>query len=102
MTASQHGGLPNIHATLGPAVDTPPEKLRCNDVNPKNKKQGVYRRRVAGTPGSAGATTMEGDRMSASDLAAKKMLLPFIDKLAFIEIALAEVNRFTSTYLSAS
>lgn len=31
-------------------------------------------------------------RMSATELAAKKMLLPYIDKLAFIEIALAQVS----------
>lgn len=32
------------------------------------------------------------ERMSAADLAAKKMLLPFISELSFIEIALAAVS----------
>lgn len=39
-----------------------------------------------------GATADEG-RMTAADLAAKKMLLPFIKDLSFIEIALEEVRK---------
>lgn len=31
-------------------------------------------------------------RMDAADLAAKKLLLPFINELSFVEIALAEVG----------
>lgn len=37
--------------------------------------------------------TAEAGRMSAADLAAKKLLLPFIDELSFIEISLAEVTQ---------
>lgn len=38
-----------------------------------------------------------GARMEVSQLAAKKMLLPYMDKLSFIEIALAQVGRIKWT-----
>lgn len=36
---------------------------------------------------------MVNERMKPADLAAKKMLLPFINELSFVEIALEEVSR---------
>lgn len=48
--------------------------------------------RPAGSEGLGGPETTDSARMTASELAAKKMLLPYIDKLSFIEIALAQVN----------
>ena len=49
-------------------------------------------RRQGLTSRSAKRPGTEAKRMSAAELAAKKMLLPFIDELAFIEISLAEVT----------
>lgn len=38
------------------------------------------------------AGRLDASNMDTTELAAKKMLLPYIDKLAFIEIALAQVS----------
>lgn len=43
-------------------------------------------------PGLSRELAGEGERMSPRGLAAKKMILPFMDKLAFIDIALAQVR----------
>lgn len=68
-------------------MGTPPAKQVVDEVG---SRQGG-RRRVVATSGTAGETGMEVERLSAADLAAKKMLLPFLNKLSLIEIALEEV-----------
>lgn len=59
------------------AVDTPVRAARLSPGR-KAKQKGVV-----------GETE---ERMNAAELAAKKMLLPFINELSFIEIALAAVS----------
>lgn len=93
------GGFRRVSQPLsqGPAVGTPPEH-----DNRRRRPQGNggsrndQRRRPVAAAGSPEemrrAGRSDASRISTTELAAKKMLLPYIDKLAFIEIALAQVS----------
>lgn len=105
----QYDNLPNIVqpaavSRQGPAVDTPPERRR-RDETPGSGQGERRRRQQPITPAAAMAAgslagrktrqeepIVETERMNPADLAAKKMLLPFINELSFIEIALEEVR----------
>ena len=88
-------------------MDTPPEKRRRGERNTSSRdKRGRPQEQVATadaplkaarlSPGrqaqKRGVVGNAEERMSPADLAAKKMLLPFINELSFIEIALAAVS----------
>lgn len=102
--ALQCDSLPHIvqpaaASQRGPAVDTPPEKRHQGEKNGSTQGERGRRRQqaVAVTPAAAaaavaGSTVGVDERMNPADLAAKKMLLPFINELSFIEIALEEVR----------
>lgn len=72
-----------------------------DDVSPETVAPGALQNsghgRRAVTPDNSGewrnrGRDMEGGKMEALELAARKVLLPYIDKLSFIEIALAQVK----------
>lgn len=112
MGAALHSeSLPNIvppaaASQRGPAIDVPPDKWRQDEKH--GSRQGERGRRqqaVVATPVAAAGSMVgrEGrqqesvrvdERMNPADLAAKKMLLPFINELSFIEIALGEVREW--------
>ncbi|CAB1110918.1 unnamed protein product [Ectocarpus sp. CCAP 1310/34] len=109
---TQYNSLPNIieaspTPSQGPAVDTPPEKRRRGERNASSQgERGRPQEQVVtvDTPVKAarlspgrkaqknGLVGETEERMSAADLAAKKVLLPFINELTFIEIALAAAS----------
>lgn len=104
---SQYDSLPNIARApgQGSVVGTPPEKRRRDEEggSSRGKRRGQEHTAAAAAPAAAaspsarrgaqktGAAGAEGG-MDAAELAAKKLLLPFINELSFVEIALAEVG----------
>lgn len=100
---AQYGNLPNIAqvpvAARGLTLETPPEKRRREEENGprRGKRRGQEQPVVAGSSAGRNAEEKKGatganGRMDAAELAAKKLLLPFINELSFVEIALAEVG----------
>ncbi len=99
----QHGSLPNITRAHsgGPEAGPLPGKRRRDGINNVKGEKGK-RRQVSVVSEAASSTSRKNgqmeaatggdERMTATDLAAKKMLLPFIKDLSFIEIALEEVR----------
>lgn len=85
---SRNGTIPRVSTSPGLAVATPPEKRRRGAAA---MKEGGRREGASSRSGKRPGTT-ELRRMNAAELAAKKLLLPFIDELSFIEISLAEVT----------
>lgn len=92
---------------LGQTVATPPEAWHRGGVGGCMEGKRVQQQQdvVGGVPpaeaGRSSATSKTwkkgvargaDERLSAAELAAKKMLLPFINELSFIEIALAAVS----------
>lgn len=96
----RHGSIQRIATPPGRAVATPPEKRRRGvaALGEGVRRQGGGSSRSSKRPES----TQAAKKMSAAELAAKKLLLPFIDELSFIEIALAEVNVFRTLFSTPS
>lgn len=94
-SASGNNGSPHRHRhahdvprTTGQPGHALLSKRRHEDLG---TTQTTWRR---GSTPSASVTQVDVTKgpMDAADLAAKKMLLPYVDKLALVEIALAEVT----------